>query len=258
MNNRLYYKACLIALLFSAGLIIAGIIFPALNLINSPGQTKSKRDALKLLWLRWFSKTLNLKITLTGTPSISGCLMVSNHISWLDIIVLGCFSPAHFVAKSDITSWPVIGYLAKQGGTVFVKRGDKQQAKAITEALIWLLKQNRTIVAFPEGTTTKGDTVLPFHTSLFQSAILTKKPVQAITIQYKGAAKELAPFIGDDSFLPHLFTILSLKEVEVKIDFLPVITPTGKTRQIISNEARALILSGVTGENLNTANSRSN
>lgn len=258
MNNRLCYKTCLIALLFSAGLIIAGIVFPAISLIDNPLKATAKRDALKLLWLRWFSKILNLKITLTGTPCTSGSLMVSNHISWLDIIVLGSFSPAHFVAKSDITSWPIIGYLAKQGGTVFVKRGDKQQVKVTTETLIWLLKQNRTIIVFPEGTTTKGHTVLPFHSSLFQSAILTKKPVQAIAIQYRGVAKELTPFIGDDGFLSHLFTILPLKEIDVQIDFFPVITPTGKTRQAISNEARVLILSGVTGENLGQANSISN
>jgi lyso-ornithine lipid O-acyltransferase len=95
-------------------------------------------------------------------------IMVSNHISWLDIIVLGRFLPAHFVAKSEILIWPVIGYLAKQAGTIFIRRGDKQQVKATAEEMLWLLKQNSTIIAFPEGTTDQGDEVLSLESIKIQ------------------------------------------------------------------------------------------
>ena len=253
MKVRLCYKIVQIVLLFIGGLAIAGIIFPILGVLCKPAYAKQKRDALKLAWLKWFSAILNLQIINEGELPNKPRLLVSNHISWLDIIVLGCFSPAHFVAKSDILAWPVIGYLAKQGGTVFVKRGDKQQVKAIAEEMVWLLKQNSTVIAFPEGTTTDGDGVLPFHASLFQPALLIKAPVQAIAIHYEGAAKRLAPFIDEDDFVPHLIRMLSLDKIEVRVVFHPTISTVGKDRQSVSNEARAMILESVTGERLDTA-----
>jgi 1-acyl-sn-glycerol-3-phosphate acyltransferase len=184
---------------------------------------------------------------------IKAHLLVSNHISWLDIIVLGSFFPAHFVAKSDILAWPIIGYLARQGGTVFVRRGNKQQAKAIAEEIVWLLKQDSTVIAFPEGTTTQGDVVLPFHASLFQSALLTKKSIQPIAIQYGGEAKGFAPFIGEDTFIPHLLRMLSLDKIEVCVTFLPTIATAGRNRQSVSDEARAKMLESVTGQRPTTA-----
>jgi lyso-ornithine lipid O-acyltransferase len=245
---RLCYKVSQIALLFISGLVIAGIIFSALGVSCKPTNAKCYRDKLKLTWLKWFGAILNLHITVKGEIPIKAHLLVSNHISWLDIIVLGCFFPAHFVAKSDILAWPVIGYLARQGGTVFVRRGNKQQAKAIAEEIVWLLKQDSTVIAFPEGTTTRGDAVLPFHASLFQSALLTKKSVQPIAIQYEGATKEFAPFIGEDTFIPHLLRMLTLDKIDVCVTFLPTIATAGRSRQSVSAEARAMILENVTEE----------
>jgi lyso-ornithine lipid O-acyltransferase len=246
LKLRLCYKVCLIVLLFIAGVVIAAIIFPVLDVFCKPDGAKLKHGALKLAWLRWFRGILDLEISKVGNPSGKASLMVSNHISWLDIIVLGSFLPAHFVAKSDILAWPVIGYLAKRGGTVFVRRGDKQQAKAIAEEIIWLLKQNSTVIAFPEGTTTKGDEVLPFHASLFQSAVLAKAPVQPVAMNYLGETKQYAPFVGEDAFIPHLIKMLSLDKIEVSVDFLPCIDVSGKNRHSVSNEARALIMESIT------------
>ena len=173
LKLRLLYKLSLIILLFSYGLLIAGVIFLALDVLFTAKIAKSKRDALKMHWLKRFSAIMNLRITQEGELPIQTALLVSNHISWLDIIVIGQYLPAYFVAKSDILSWPVIGYLAQQGGTIFIRRGNKKQIKATTEKMAWMLKQNRNIIAFPEGTTTQGDEVLNFHASLFQPALLT-------------------------------------------------------------------------------------
>jgi lyso-ornithine lipid O-acyltransferase len=250
MKLRLFHKITLIVLLFISGLIIAAIIFPTLGVLSKPSKVKVRRDALKLAWLKWFSWILGLKIITTGKPLNQPALWVSNHISWVDIIVLGQFAPAHFVAKSNILTWPVIGYLAKQGGTVFVRRGDKQQARAIAEGMVWSLKQSSTVIAFPEGTTTLGDDVLPFHASLFQAALLTKAVVQPVAIQYQGEATHYAPFIGEDEFVPHLLKMLAMDKIAVSVTFLPTIATAGKNRQSVSNEARAMILESVTGGNL--------
>ena len=242
LKLRLFYKLILIILLFSYGLIIAGGIFPVLNLLCVANKAKSKRDALKTHWLKRFGTIVNLCVTQEGELPEPGTLLVSNHISWLDIIVIGQYLPAYFVAKSDILSWPIIGYLSKQGGTIFIRRGDKKHIKATTEKMVWVLKQNSNIIAFPEGTTTKGDEVLNFHASLFQPALLTKSIIQPVALQYQGAAKQSAPFVGDDDFIPHLINMLSLGKIEVRVCFLPVIKSAGRDRNSMSVEARDMIL----------------
>jgi lyso-ornithine lipid O-acyltransferase len=241
LKLRLLYKLTLIILLFSYGLIIAGVIFPALDVSCTAKIAKSKRDALKMHWLKRFSAIMNLRITKEGELPTQTALLVSNHISWLDIIVIGQYLPAYFVAKSDILSWPVIGYLSQQGGTIFIRRGNKKHIKATTEKMSWVLKQNRNIIAFPEGTTTQGDEVRGFHASLFQPALLTKSAIQPVALQYQGLAEQQAPFIGEDDFIPHLIKMLSLDKIEVRVSFLPVLKSSGRDRHSVGIEARDMI-----------------
>ncbi len=241
LKMRLYYKLFLIIILFINGLIIAAGIFPALGFLYSADHAKIKRDTLKTRWLRWFGVIVNLHIVKEGELPEQSAILVSNHISWLDILVIGQYLPACFVAKSDISSWPVIGYLARQGGTIFIRRGDKQHIRTTTEKMLWLLKQNNNIIAFPEGTTTKGDEVLHFHSSLFQPALLTKSVIQPVALQYRGEAKEYAPFVGDDNFVAHLLKMLTLDKIEVQLNFLPLINSSGKSRNCVSLEARDMI-----------------
>ena len=247
MKIRLYCKLFLILLLFINGLIITAGIFPALSLFFSAGLAKTQRDKLKIRWLRRFSAIVNLHVSRNGELPEQGAMLVSNHISWLDIIVIGQYLPAYFVAKSDISSWPVIGYLARQVGTIFIRRGDKQHIRTTTEKMIWLLKQNSNIIAFPEGTTTKGDEVLHFHPSLFQPALLTKSAILPVALQYHGTAKEFAPFVGDDGFVPHLLKMLTLDKIEVRLDFLPAINSAGKDRHAVSLESRERIGEKISG-----------
>ena len=241
LKIRLLYKFTQIVLLFCYGIIIAGIVFPLLNVLCSLNVAKKSRDILKVHWLRRFSRILNLSITQSGAFPEQGTLLGSNHISWLDIVVIGQFLPAYFVAKSDILSWPIIGFLSRQAGTIFIRRGDKKQIKIISETIIWALKQQGNVIAFPEGTTTHGDEVLGFHASLFQPALLAKANIQPIAIEYLGGSKQQAPFVGDDEFIPHLLRMLSLEKIEVEVSFLPLIKPVGKDRQRLSAEAREMI-----------------
>jgi 1-acyl-sn-glycerol-3-phosphate acyltransferase len=107
--------------------------------------------------------------------------------------------------------------------------------------MAWALKQNSNIIAFPEGTTTRGNEILGFHASLFQPALLTKSAIQPVALKYKGLAKEHAPFVGDDDFVPHLIKMLTLDKIEVSLYFLPVINTLGKNRHSVSNETRNMI-----------------
>lgn len=254
---RLYYKLFLIVILFINGLIIAAAIFPALSFLYSARAAKIKKDALKTRWLQRFGAIVNLHISKDGELPERRAMLVSNHISWLDIIVIGQYLPAYFVAKSDISSWPIIGYLAKQGGTIFIRRDNKHHIKTTAEKMTWLLKQNGNIIAFPEGTTTKGDQVLHFHSSLFQPALLTRSAIQPVAIQYQGAAKEHAPFVGDDAFVTHLMKMLSMDKIEVRLNFLPVIDSSAKNRHSVSLETREMIWGKISACSSPTDNSDS-
>ena len=243
---RLYYRLAFVMLHFSYGLLLAGLLFPVLKWLSTAALAKRNTDAIKAHWLKVFSGLLKLSIIQEGKKPQAGTLIVSNHISWLDIVVLGQFLPVYFVAKSDILGWPVIGFLAKQGGTIFIRRGDKRQIKATAEQMLWALKQQSTVIAFPEGTTTSGNEVLNFHTSLLQPAILTKSLIHPVALQYQGVAEQLAPFIGDDDFFSHLLRMLSLDKISVRVSFLPAIHSAGRDRQSLGTEARDAILEVIT------------
>jgi 1-acyl-sn-glycerol-3-phosphate acyltransferase len=246
---RLPCKAVTLVLLFLVGFLIAGVLFPIIGLRQHPSRAKQTRDLIKRGWLCGFSRILNLKIITKGEISPSPALIVSNHISWLDILVLGQLVPGCFAAKDDISSWPVIGYLARQAGTVFIRRGDKQQILQTVERMAWQLRQNGNMLVFPEGTTTDGSAVLAFHGSLFQPALLTQAAIQPVAIRYIGEVKETAPFIGADEFVTHLLQMLTMEKIEVSVDFLPMIDGKGKTRHRLSSEAKERIETVLFSEN---------
>jgi 1-acyl-sn-glycerol-3-phosphate acyltransferase len=238
---RLCYKLPALILLFGAGLIIAAGIFPAVGFACSASNARNLRDAIKRRWLQCFAVLICLRVDRKGNPSGQRAMLAANHVSWLDIIVIGQYLPAYFVAKSDIDHWPVIGFLSRQAGTVFIRRGDKKNIAATSDKIACLFEQNSTVIAFPEGTTTAGNEVLNFHASLFQPALSTKSAVQPVSIQYQGTARDLAPFIGDETFIGHLLKMLMLDEIEATLCFLPCIATEGKTRHRISQEARERI-----------------
>ena len=98
-------------------------------------------------------------------PAPQAAYLVSNHISWLDVLVIGSIRPVCFLAKSEISQWPLIGYLARRAGTLFIKRG--QGVQSATRAVTDCLRHGHSVVVFPEGTTSDGSQVKPFYPRLF-------------------------------------------------------------------------------------------
>ncbi len=165
-------------------------------------------------------------------------LWVANHISWLDIVIIGAQSPVTFIAKSEVAGWPVLGFLARHIGTLFVYRGDAEQNREIAETMSWSLRQGKRLVLFPEGTTTTGDRVLRFHAKLYQPAARVGSPVQAIAIAYDGAARDGAPFIGEDDFLPHLIRLLALERIDVRLTYCPPLAANRLNRDTLAAQTR--------------------
>ncbi len=238
-----WLKAALISLMFLWGLLATGLLWPLLELMLGR-KAAFPQELIRRNWCVAVCRILNVQVEAIGQPSPQTRLWVANHISWLDIIALGARHPLLFVAKEEVADWPVMGYLARRLGTLFVRRGDSGQTAAIAEQMAWQLRQGRQLMLFPEGTTTNGERVLRFHAKLLHPAQLAQSQVQAIGLEYQGAAKSFAPFIGEDDFLPHLLQILTLDRIPLRVHYCQPL-PAGLHRDILAQTTRKQVVAAL-------------
>ena len=171
-------------------------------------------------------------------------LIVSNHISWLDIFVINTLHPCHFVAKSDIRSWPLIGWLCEKAGTIFLARGKQREVRRIYEGLVHQIEAGKRIAFFPEGTTSPQGTIQAFHANLFEAAIEAKVPVQPFVLRYvdaKGQFHPAADFIGDMTFAESMLVILKAPRMTAELIRLPALETEGAHRREVAQAARQMV-----------------
>ena len=172
-----------------------------------------------------------------------GAMVVGNHISWIDIYVIDAWRPTPFVSKAEIAKWPVVGFLAKTIGTVFIQREKRSDAKKIMHQLADILQAGGLIAVFPEGTTTDGLAVQPFHTNLFQAAVYAGAPVQPICLMYEDAQgrQSLAPaYIGETTLLGSLDMILSAAPLTAHLYIGAPLPAQTDRRQLAQDTQRAV------------------
>jgi 1-acyl-sn-glycerol-3-phosphate acyltransferase len=173
---------------------------------------------------RWSRRTLprmGIAIDVTGSPT-SGGLIASNHLSYLDILVYSAIAPCAFVSKSEVRGWPAVGWIATLAGTVYVDRSLRSETRTVQPEMQSALAGGLRLFLFPEGTSTDGSSVLPFHSSLFQPAIDLKAPVSAACIAYTvpdGNAGTDACYWGEMTLFPHLINLLSKHSVTATVKF---------------------------------------
>ena len=240
---RPWLKGVQIAALFAWGVAATGLAWPLLDGLLGR-RAASPKEAIRRHWCATVCRILKVEIETVGEPGADTRLWVANHISWLDIIALGARHPLLFVAKEEVAAWPVMGYLARRLGTLFVRRGDAGQTAAIAEQMAWQLRQGRQLMLFPEGTTTNGERVLRFHAKLLQPAQLAHVPVQAVGLEYQGEARTYAPFIGDDAFLPHLLRILTLERIPLRLHYCQPL-PAGPHRDVLAQTTRKQVVAAL-------------
>ena len=182
---------------------------------------------------RWSKRLLTIfkiELKIRGAELLpnSPYLLASNHISWLDIHVINAFRPVRFVAKSEVASWPVFGWMAKQLRTVFIRRDSSRHARQVVGQVAGVLK-TESICIFPEGTSTVGDEVLPFKPNLFESALEAGVPTFPLAIQYfstiTGKRSYSPAFIGDMGLIESMANIIQNRHLGVELRFLPFIEP---------------------------------
>lgn len=194
-------------------------------------------------WQGVLLDVMNVRLVVHGEPLKGSRFTVANHVSWLDIIVIGACEPTRFLAKSEIEHWPVAGWLANACGTFYIRRG-KGGARPLLEKLVPHLRAGGSIVVFPEGTTSDGEQVLPFHPRLFAAASEANCPVQPVAIRYGRAAdgSNIAPFIGDDDLFSHILRLLKEPELLAEVIYCPPVHPQQSLRDPLSELARQSIV----------------
>ncbi len=177
-------------------------------------------------------------------------LIVSNHISWLDIFLIYAHFNGHFIAKSTMANWPVMGYLGKKVGTLYLDRSSGRNLKQILGRLVGNLNDEERCIFFPEGTTARQGEMLPFFPNLFEGAIQVNLPIQPFAIRYimpDGTYADAVDFSGDMSMQESMRRIFSVDGITAELTVLPTIDPQGKTRRELANESRAIIQSAIEG-----------
>ncbi len=171
-----------------------------------------------------------------------GEMVVSNHISWLDIYVINSFTPCHFVAKAEIRQWPLIGWLSHRAGTIFIARGKRADVRRIFTDMVARIHGGDRVGFFPEGTTSAQGKMLPFHANLFEAAIHAEVPIQPVAIRYlrqDGKSYEsAAEFIGETTFGQSVLRILAVPHVKVQLLILPQLATLGAHRRELAAQAQ--------------------
>ena len=206
---------------------------------------------------RWFHElcrevceVLRIDSHFEGLAPETGVL-VCNHLSYLDIIVLASKRPMVFVSKSEVRRWPVIGSMAVRGGTIFLERGRKTNVPSTLEEISMVLQQGLVVVLFLEGTSSGGESVLPFRSSLLEPAAKTDWPVVPGAIRYQvseGSVSQEICYWGEMTFLPHLLNVLTKTQIEASVVFGPPLAKRGGRksmaqalhREVVALSARAV------------------
>lgn len=171
-------------------------------------------------------------------------LLISNHLSYLDILVYSSLSPCVFVSKKEVRSWPIFGLMAQMAGTVFIDRNRSADARRVNSEMQKALASGVVVVLFPEGTSSDGSTVLPFRPALLEAALGAGEPVTPAHLSYEvagGNPQTDVAYWGKMSFVPHLLRLLSRRGIRARICFAPA-PMTFQDRKLAAQETRQMVM----------------
>lgn len=194
----------------------------AIRILQGPQWSLSPFGAgFRQWWMKAACVILNVKSDRYGLAAKGPVLIAANHISWVDIVVIGASTRCVFVAKQNVNQWPFIGTMARLSGTIFVDRDNPRNSMNSLNEVIEVLNSGSSVVVFPEGTSTATTQVKPFYSLLFEAAVQSGCNVQAVALNYPNNMNEGShvPFIGDQSFGPHLVSFLTAGKTVAEVYF---------------------------------------
>ena len=224
------------ALHLLAAVTILRFVFPRVR--------PQRRRALVGWWSAKLLAIVGIATRVEGEPpgeAEMGAMIAANHVSWLDIFAISSVRPTRFIAKSEIRDWPVAGWVVERAGTIFIRRDRRHDTARINEVVHAALVDGDRVGLFPEGTTTEGDRVLKFHSSLFAPAVANKAHVHPCALRYEhsdGTLCRAAAYFGELSFMQSLGLVIRQRGVVARIAFAPAVETAQITRREAAMAAR--------------------
>jgi len=199
--------------------------------------------------IRWWSagllRAVGMTLQVQGASRPGATLLVANHVSWIDIAAIHAAAPhARFVSKADVLRWPLLGWLIRGAGTLFIERERKRDAMRVVHAMAAALQAGDTLAVFPEGTTGAGPELLPFHANLLQAAVATGTPIQPVVLRYadRGAAfSDAVLFLGETTLLQSIWRVVCGRGLCVHIEILPSVGTRHADRRALAAHLRELM-----------------
>lgn len=219
--------------------LVVGLVYPRVSPLS--------RARLTQHWSKKLLRILNVSLLVRGVRPAEGTsnlIVVANHVSWLDIFIINAITPASFVAKVEIRDWPLAGWLAEKAGTIFIRRTQRSDTARINREIHDVLASGMTVGLFPEGTTTTGDRLLKFHSSLFQPAVVNHATLCPAALRYFSATGEYcaaATYAGDIGFSDSIKLIIGQRSIICEMIFSPCIGAGGMTRRELATSCEEAI-----------------
>lgn len=216
------FRLILLVAWLLGGLVTVVAVFPLLRL--------RQRQWLIHHWSRVLMACCGVKIRVRGRPKREGAVLwVANHVSWVDIFVMDSVRAVSFIAKSDIRKWPVIGWLVAGAGTLFIERGRRHAVRAVGQQMNARFARGEAVGLFPEGTTSPGLDVAPFHTSLFEPALRAGVDIQPVALLFlhRGERSTRYAFVGEQTLVHNIWNLLTASGTVVELVFCPVLSAAG-------------------------------
>lgn len=228
-----------VGLYLGIGALVVALVYPCLAL--------PRRRRVKQWWSRRMLASLGVRLddaAASAVPPDWHGLLICNHVSFIDIFVLNALLPTGFVAKSEVSRWPLLGWMAARAETIFIARGSVRAAHGTQQQLAAALRAGHRLTIFPEGTTSMGSQVLPFHGALFQGAVDANVAVHCLAIAYVGAdgrRSEAPAYVGETSLWECVNSVLSAPVLVAKVAAAGTLAPPHDNRRRLAHHAHTAV-----------------
>lgn len=217
---RLCYRGALLVVVSTFFIFLRSLI----NLVSDSETAGIRRGYLLHRWAILAARILCIDIRVTGAPPLAPFFLTANHLSYVDIVVFSALLPCRFVSRGDLAHWPLLGYLSRSFDTIFIDRNRQRDALRVNQEIATALRTGPGIVVFPEGTTSSGETVLPFRTALLEPMVKNGFPVSVAAIKYSTGMSmfpvaQTVCWWGDMGFASHFLRLLQIPGIKADVSF---------------------------------------
>jgi len=228
--------------------LVLGILFCSLILSwNKHVVMKDGKQPFAHRMIRWWSTTLlrifGMRSVRHGQPLADPVLFVANHTSWIDIVMLHSQRAACFVAKAEIAGWPLVGWMAATGGTIFHRRGSNHSLASVMQVMVERLGEGRSVAVFPEGGSGYNGVLKVFHARIFQAALDANVPVQPVGLRFARDGRRVidAGFREHEGFLANIVRLLGEPPMDAEVHFLAPVPASPDARRRMAELSRERI-----------------